>query len=147
MPKSPGLDSFCGFKAGEMRKDRKIGDTEQVTTKPRTKFRKFDGVGLRYSKGGRLCEISTWESISASNGSAAAKKEFAALGYLSGGLTLIDGLFYVPAGEYVRIQQGSIVAHINYHSFWGKKTKMTNKELFDASFSAIKHSYSTKRRI
>ena len=76
MPKSPGLDSFCGFKAGEMRKDRKIGDTEQVTTKPRTKFRKFDGVGLRYSKGGRLCEISTWESISASNGSAAAKKEF-----------------------------------------------------------------------
>lgn len=73
--KGSGLEGFCGFAAGEMRKDRKIGDDAMIEVKPKTRFRKFERIGLHYTKTGRLDAIDAIEKISGKNHSAA-KKEF-----------------------------------------------------------------------
>lgn len=52
-----GLQGLCGYTAGEMRKDGKVGDLELVETKPKQPFRSFKRVGLQYTKSGRLSEI------------------------------------------------------------------------------------------
>jgi len=73
--KGSGLEGFCGFTAGEMRKDRKIGDLEQIEVKPKTKFRKFERVGLKYTKSGRLSELCAIEKVPGTK-PAAARREF-----------------------------------------------------------------------
>lgn len=75
--KGTGLCEFCGFTAGEMRKDGKVGDLEQIEVKPRTRFRKFEKVGLNYTKSGRLSELCAVEKISGKDKDhSAAKREF-----------------------------------------------------------------------
>lgn len=85
------LDSFCGFKAGEMRKngkavgkDRKAGgirkngkavDQDRIEVKPKMRFRKFDRVWLVYSKSGRLAEVQAVANVRGMK-AAAAKREF-----------------------------------------------------------------------
>ena len=73
--KASGLDGLCGFTAGEMRKDRKIGDLEQIEVKPKKKFRKFERVGLKYTKSGRLSELCAIEKVPGTK-PAAARREF-----------------------------------------------------------------------
>ena len=87
--KGTGLCEFCGFTAGEMRKDGKVGDLEQIEVKPRTRFRKLEKVGLNYTKSGRLSELCAVEKISGKNYSAA-KKEFEERSALWGGEGLAD---------------------------------------------------------
>ena len=73
--KASGLDGLCGFTAGEMRKDGKIGDLEQIEVKLKKPFRKFKRVGLKYSKSGRLAELYAVAQLGNLK-PAAAKREF-----------------------------------------------------------------------
>lgn len=70
-----GLDGFCGFKAGELRKSGKNGDQKRIEVRPRTQFRKFNRVVLGYSDSGRLSEVQAQANVRGMK-AAAAKKEF-----------------------------------------------------------------------
>lgn len=73
--KGAGLDSFCGFKAGEMRKAGKVGDNNRIEAKPKARFRRFNRVWLNYSDTRRLTEVDALANVRGMK-AAAAKKEF-----------------------------------------------------------------------
>ena len=72
-----GLDSFCGFKAGEERKAGKNDgqNPNRIEVKPKVRFRRFNKVGLGYSDGGRLVKVEALANPAGMK-AAAAKKEF-----------------------------------------------------------------------
>lgn len=70
-----GLDGFCGFKAGELRKSGKNGDQKRIEIRPKAQFRRFNKVWLSYSDSGKLAEVRAVANVRSMK-AAAAKKEF-----------------------------------------------------------------------
>lgn len=66
-----------------------------------------------------------------------AEREFAALGYLSDGLTLVDNINYVNAGEYVTISGDGKIKRTPYHSFSCEKKGLTKREVYKGSQKAL----------
>lgn len=70
-----GLDSFCGFKAGEVRKVGIVGDMNRIDVRPMVRFRRFNKVWLEYSDSRRLTEVQAFANVRGMK-AAAVKEEF-----------------------------------------------------------------------
>lgn len=71
-----------------------------------------------------------------------AEKEFSALGYLSNGDTLINDIYYVPAGEYIRISIEGIVSKFKYFTFSCPKDNIYDKSLKTEAALSLEEAFS-----
>ena len=67
--------------------------------------------------------------------------EFSIFGYLSGGDTLIKGIRYVPAGEFVVCHHGGRVENISYHTFSCDKKMVKKTFLLQTSRNVLQESF------